>query len=1031
MDLGEFLPYYPEETSKNLGHEIFKKKEFHDLIDRAVVGGFYRHQVFPARFLSYATPYRSLILFHEMGTGKSGAAAAVYEELRRMKPGLKTLYVSNNDSLLSNFKNEVFRLAPSLHDPTIEAKENPVYARNRILAEAGFMFTTYYRLAELLRRREEREDLVRRFRDNLVILDEVHHLVVNELDVPRGRKTNGEPAYNAIAAFLDGLGNRRLLLLTGTPMRDSPAEIVPLLNLALLPDRRLAGLSEYLSGQDRGAIPRLRWKEGLEDAFVARTRGCVSFYRQRSIPKEYEGEVVQPMRYYRLARHTMDELQTTGYERAFAADSRGKSSSFFSHCQQASLFVFPDGSFRLPEDNPYFIREKRLSRVSMFDVKRVFTRRFMREAGIDAGMTTEDRLGAVRRMSATYYHVIRSILRNPQKKMYVYCDKIYNSGILVCIQLLTQFFGFEFLTSASELSRMGKRRRCVLLHEIAEEESISKTTIGKLKDRFNEDDNMNGDYIQVLFGTDKTREGISLRHIQHIHVCAGDWNFGKIFQAIGRGIRLGSHRGLPEGTVVRVSLHCAVPKRAVGVMTESGEDLPPILASSIDFVRFYRAERKDYNIKLVEHALMTGAVDCFLHRDTNTFGNGTDGSAECMYRPCRYRCREEADTNGIIDVSSFNAFYATRFVTINDTVENIRRFFYARTLATFSDIQRAFPGETTYQLLTALAAITDRPLTIRFWDGRLLYLHRGNDVFYASEERLIASPPSPGDAWRSDYARNPSFVHKKPFSRVLEDLRASGFPALCSRLSHYHRAGSVRSAVEVFRAFSRPCQEAFLAVLARNHNASDMTRWLLSGVLSDVLFRRNDRWVWVEHPQNMHVLDDTGEWRHSARSVDPRYEDHEAPAFVDRYVRGKICYGYIDPRDNKFRIRDVSDAAGFTNKKDATKGKVCKSFDFYHLLFFLYVVSPECEPSTAEERRLLANILALTRPRLEERARELVPGIDGFLGLVAKHNGDAVEAMRFAVFHNERFHNKKTLLCERLREALRGAGLMVRPPRAS
>jgi len=1012
MNLGEFLPFYPPEASKGFSREIFRKKEFRDLFDHALIGGFHRHQVFAARFLSFATPYRSLLLLHEMGTGKSGAAAAVFEELRRMKPGLRTLYVSNNDSLLNNFKKEVFRLASSLYDPAVERAENPVYARNRILARAGFTFTTYYRLAQQLRHPGERNLLEQRFRNDLVILDEVHHLVVNELDGEV--KKAEEPAYAVIARFLDKLENRRLLLLTGTPMRDSSEEIVKLLNLVLPAEKRLTDLTKYVVAEDGGK--RLRWREGREEAFIRRIRGYVSFYRQRSVPKVYEGELIPPMRYYRLARHVMEDHQTRGYEKAYRQDCRGKGRSFFAYCQQASLFVFPDGSFHRPENenNPYFSRRGK---------KREFTTRFERETGLQAGLTTEEKLAIVRRLSVTYHDVIRSILRHPKEKMYVYCDKIYNSGILVCIHLLCQFFGFQFLTASD--TGLTPRRRCVLLHETAEEETVSKSTLDRLKDRFNQDDNIHGEYIQVIFGTDKTREGISLRHIRRVHVCAGDWNFGKIFQAIGRGIRLGSHQGLPAETVVRISLHCAMPRRSVGVMTEPDEELPPILASSIDFVRYFRAERKDFNIKLVEHALMVGAVDCPLHRTVNTIMDGIDGSAECMYRSCRYRCAEELDEE--VDVSSFNTFYATRPATIDHTVDRVRGHFYNRTLATFSGLRLAFPEMTAYQLHSALAMLTDHPLTIGFWDERRLYLHRSNDVLYASEERSVGAPARPA-AWRAVFAQKPSFVRKTPFSVVLGDLRLRNFSVLCSRLSSHQQAGLVRAATEVFEAFPPAYQEAFLAVLAQNPDGSGLTRWLLTDVFSDVLFQRNDRWVWRRQPQKLFTLGTGGTWVHAPRSVDSRYEDHEAPAFVERYVRNRVCYGYVDPKDDKFRIRDVSGADAFTNKKDATKGKVCKSFDFYHLLFFLYVVAPQCDPENAEEERILGRLLALSPARLQERASEVVPGLEPFLALVAKHDGDLVEATRFAVFQNERFHNKKTALCERLQRCFREAGLMVRPP---
>ena len=67
--------------------------------------------------------------------------------------------------------------------------------------------------------------------------------------------------------------------------------------------------------------------------------------------------------------------------------------------------------------------------------------------------------------------------------------------------------------------------------------------------------NKNGEYIRVIFGTDKTREGITLKNIQKIHILTPGWNFGKKNQAEGRGIRFGSHNDLDKGKNIKVEIY--------------------------------------------------------------------------------------------------------------------------------------------------------------------------------------------------------------------------------------------------------------------------------------------------------------------------------------------------------------------------------------------------------------------------------------------------------------------------------------------
>jgi hypothetical protein len=191
-------------------------------------------------------------------------------------------------------------------------------------------------------------------------------------------------------------------------------------------------------------------------------------------------------------------------------------------------------------------------------------------------------LGILKKYSVTYGEIIQSIINNPKKLIYVYCDKVEGSGIKVCIRLLSQFFGYSQLTTTPAPD---KRKRCIFLMdpensmlgggggggdkktrrtkkvvvEGDEEEENTRPSIMRLIDEFNNPRNAEGDYVQVIFGTDKTREGITLMRLQQMHIASANWNFGKITQALGRGIRIGTHKDMPPNTKVNIYFHCAVP----------------------------------------------------------------------------------------------------------------------------------------------------------------------------------------------------------------------------------------------------------------------------------------------------------------------------------------------------------------------------------------------------------------------------------------------------------------------------------------
>ncbi|NBX88364.1 MAG: hypothetical protein EBQ97_07610, partial [Bacteroidetes bacterium] len=58
--------------------DIYKKREFYDLRNPSFFNGFFSHQWMIARFISNWTLYESLIIIHDTGTGKSGAASATF-----------------------------------------------------------------------------------------------------------------------------------------------------------------------------------------------------------------------------------------------------------------------------------------------------------------------------------------------------------------------------------------------------------------------------------------------------------------------------------------------------------------------------------------------------------------------------------------------------------------------------------------------------------------------------------------------------------------------------------------------------------------------------------------------------------------------------------------------------------------------------------------------------------------------------------------------------------------------------------------
>lgn len=1116
MELLQFIPMYPSIDSTSFFQDIYQKKEFYELRRRRLDGHFYSHQHIIARFVSQWTLYDALLLIHDTGTGKSSSAAAVFDHLVRLRPKMKTLYLSNNETLIENFKTEILRRSPLLNSTWKQFTkkialddENFVIYRNKLLRQAGIECMTYSRFASLLTTTafDVNAQLFHKYKSGLIILDEVHHLVVRQVeksDVP-------DTSYKEIHRFLHMIPDKKVLLMTATPMRNSPSEIAPLFNLILPLDRQFVTgerfIDEYFDVEHANTIlPVLEWRQGKENEFLKQIQGFVSVVKQNvDVTVRYEGFVYKPLDSFPLVCHSMSVFQTLHYGRAIRQDTQAITEkkktkidgSFYSHSVQASLFVFPNGKWGMT--SPYFegTTNRRLSLLFFQETK------MKRKA-----KTPEDiayNLDILKTYSVTYHAILSQILFRPYELSYVYCDKINGSGILTCVMILVQCFDFSLLRSPKGFQWSHTSRRCIFLNDT--ERGTTKADIPKLIDIFNDERNKYGDFVQVIFGTDKTREGITLKRIQQIHIASPDWNFGKIFQAIGRGVRLQSHQGMGSDVVVRIFLHCAVPHTKndiktnlfTDVTTTTDEDemneeendpfeelpstshidlekesdtdeeddeswlmsvtkksLPPApvkenfthqqLAASIDFYRYLRSELRDKNIKLVEYAMLIGAVDCQLNYHDNVKLKGVDYSTECMYKPCDYSCRGITDKNPpTLDESTYNLFYSENILP--ELVKDIQSYFFNHESQDFETLCVIFQQFDQRQIMNALLHIVETPLPILQKDRRVMYLFRHGDVFYLLDDRF---PPvlttSTYCTWLQTYASKPSFNVSQSFQEILSSFLVHNDVLVPYLEAFFHMADPQ----ECWDTLPQRVQTQIIVVVLRvlqgyEKSTSDMSLshvWIenaLKSIFKNILnYNEEDKQWEYRTSEASYVLDND---THTTLVIDniildepvteKTHQDHDDPQFIETYVTNNPYKFYVFADGKGFKIRDVRrNESEIKDLKSKTKGKECTSYPIAELVYFLWKLGERfpTQPLTDTKKtdtERWRDISTLPFPSLKTLVNKL-PLWNEFLGLLKKDETHSDEAMyrMFAYFHkfNRRF------LCQRLFRYCQEKGLVVKPP---
>lgn len=688
-DVAWFLPSYPAIAAEDFTKEIITKKELWDAEDPH----FLKHQARIARFMRDYTIYDSLLLCHDPGTGKSSVAIAVMDALKRSVSAFRSgrvVVVANNSTIVNNFKEQirihsgvvrdmVVRLTENIQDPERRAqRQQEIWPT--AMTRCGIEFYTYYQLSKRI---QEDTTLVSAFSDALFIMDECHHLRFAK------HNTNKEKIYWDIHTLLHQIHRKKVLLLTGTPMQDQPEEIALLWNLMLPLDQQLptgaAFIKEFFEvdreirvallesgeeqqqqqqqGTEQKVLVTYRWNPTTHDRLASVLSGHLSYVRQHlsAVTIRYQGEVTPPMTALPLVRDTMGPFQTQHFSDAVQIDAGrdGRRISSYDNAVQASLFVFPDGSWgskgfqRFVRFHSFSRRDREAEGAELMtratgadpfelqwisDPSEPLVNRYpdMTDAIRRAAVTPiHDKIQFLSQFSCTYASFLRSFMdpSNLLKKAYVYSYLVEGSGVLLLALLLRDLFGMEMITRASPALKTMKstRDRFILINDVVH---TPDRDVQELLRFFNQEDNKTGRLCRLVLSTNKTTEGISLMHIRQVHILTPKWNFAEITQAIARGLRQGSHKGLQDPSVA-IFLHYAVPN-----LGPTEEDQQLALDISIDFQRYINSETKDRNIALVQRFMMTSAWDCVYEYPRHTTGmeNRVSGSRECNYGECAYSC---------------------------------------------------------------------------------------------------------------------------------------------------------------------------------------------------------------------------------------------------------------------------------------------------------------------------------------------------------------------------------------------------------
>jgi superfamily II DNA or RNA helicase len=445
--------------------DVFEKRPEH-------AGIMLKHQDFISRFLSPLTPNKEVLLFHQVGTGKTCSAAKTSELAKEINQLLKkTLILVKGSSLKKNFVRELaFQCTNNKYIPDNfdQLTKGEQVLRLNKLVHKQYEIDTFEIFAKKMSKYSD-EFIKKEYSNRVVIIDEVHHL-------REQNKKEGIDVYFQIHRFLHLLENRIIMLLSGTPMRDKPEEFASVMNLILPLYSQMPTSLEFMKVFFEGdeLVNKGKFREFI--------RGRVSYLRSMDsgVVKIFNGELVKDMKKISVVPLIMDTTQLEHYKKAFSKDTssgeviknidnapESKKEGLYDNSRQSSVFVFPDGTYgtRGFTSGKWINKTKNGYRLTK-EFENILT---------DNGKASPMKMIKIlSNYSCKFAKTIEEIILSPKDNCFVYCKYVKGSGAILFGEILKLFSFEKFRIQSTKKNKKKEIKKIEEIEEMKKEVEIER-----------------------------------------------------------------------------------------------------------------------------------------------------------------------------------------------------------------------------------------------------------------------------------------------------------------------------------------------------------------------------------------------------------------------------------------------------------------------------------------------------------------------------------------------------------------------------
>ena len=589
---------------KSIKQPVLTQEEFTQLSTEQC-GGFEKamYQHLMQHYLSIRSPYRSLLLYHSLGTGKTCSSITVAEAfLKDHRTGDEpSIIVVASGTLHKSYEGQIFslsqkaslealreqctadyypRLIGKLKMPADERERDSLQREIEIKIGQRYEFITYQKFANKIEKLDK-EGKLDRLSNKVIIIDEAHNL--RDINIDK-QKQQQKDLTSLLIKLLRVGRNNRLILLSATPMFNEPDEILWLLSLLCINDKRndILDPDKLPTLFDKGVIiPSMRKKlEKLASEYISYIRGNNPFTFPMRISPETLGipvlktsitddDVKDPQwpTYYHdgLVHTPLGSIQQEEINKKISKskDNRTQMKTY----EQLNCIVY---NGKTGEEWLY----------DMFEIETAPSLSFKYRTTVPWLTPSTDLLGLI------------------ASKMLRICEFIRKSNGIIIVYSNYNWSGIIPLALALEHVGFGRYGGSKLLHKVPSSKNYPKPSPYTFKDipnpqyailsgnssimkggkplmeileSINSVENKDGKIVKVVLITPIAKEGLTIKNAREMHVLSPWYNINNLEQVIGRALRTCSHMSKPiEERNVTVYLHTAVsydPKTGAPVDT--------------------------------------------------------------------------------------------------------------------------------------------------------------------------------------------------------------------------------------------------------------------------------------------------------------------------------------------------------------------------------------------------------------------------------------------------------------------------------